>query len=466
MDYQFDLIVIGAGPGGYVPAIRAAGEGMKTAIIEKNLTGGTCLNRGCIPTKTLLHTAELYREMGDLEGIGIYTEGARLSMENLKARKDEVSAGLRAGIEASLKKAKVTCIAGTARITGEHEVTVTANGGMTDKETDDTETTVYTARNILIATGSAPVHIPVPGADLFGVLDSDQLLDRAEPPFERLVIIGGGVIGMEFASLYEALGSRVTVIEALDKVLANFDKEISQSVKMLMKKRGVDIHTASTLKKIEKSGEEFLCTYTEKDQEQTVAADGVLIAVGRKPVSADLFAPEVPVETERGRVLVNGDFQTAVPNIYAVGDVIGGIQLAHTATAEGLHAVAHMAGKEAVVRLDLVPSCVYLNPEIASVGLTLDQAKAEGIPVKSVKYPMSANGKSFLSNQERGFIKLVYREDNQKVLGAQMMCARATDMISIFTTAIANGLTVEEMKKAMYPHPTFSEGIGEALELV
>ena len=456
MDYQFDLIVIGAGPGGYVPAIKAANEGMKTAVIEKNLTGGTCLNRGCIPTKTLLHTAELYREMQTCEGIGIHTEGIKLSMEALKARKDEVAAGLRAGIEASLKKAKVTCISGSAMITGTHEITVTG----------ENETSVYTAKNILIATGSVPVHIPVPGADLPGVLDSDILLDRSEPPFERLVIIGGGVIGMEFASLYQSLGSKVTVIEALDKVLANFDKEISQSVKMLMKKRNIDIHTSASLKKIEKSGEELVCTYVEKEQEQTVSADGVLIAVGRKPMSANLFAPDLSVEMERGRVLVNEKFQTTVPSIYAAGDVIGGIQLAHTATAEGLHAVAHMAGKTAPVRLDLVPSCVYLNPEIASIGLTLEQAKANEIPVKSVKYPMSANGKSFLSNQERGFIKIVYGADDHKVLGAQMMCARATDMISVFTTAIANGLTVEEMKRVMYPHPTFSEGIGEALELI
>lgn len=476
MDYQFDLIVIGAGPGGYVPAIKAAGEGMKTAIVEKDFVGGTCLNRGCIPTKTLLHTADLYREMGNCEAIGIHTENTSLSMETLKARKDEVAAGLRKGIEASLKKAKVTCIAGTAMITGNHEVTVTAYDEETDKEPQQSgsgenaaasaQTATYTAKNILIATGSAPVHIPVPGADLPGVVDSDALLDRSQPPYERLVIIGGGVIGMEFASLYQALGSKVTVIEALDKLLANLDKEFGQSVKMLMKKRGVDIHTSASLKKIEKSGDELICTYTEKDQEQTVVADGVLIAVGRRPVSAGLFGPDVQVEMERGRVLVNENFQTSIPNIYAAGDVIGGIQLAHTASAEGLHAVAHMAGKNASVRLDLVPSCVYIDPELASVGLTADQAKAEGIPAKSVKYPMSANGKSFLSNQERGFIKVVYNEEDHKVLGAQMMCARATDMLSIFTTAIANNLTVEEMQKAMYPHPTFSEGIGEVLELV
>lgn len=455
MDYQFDLVVIGAGPGGYVPALKAASQGLKTAVVEKDSLGGTCLNRGCIPTKTLLHTAELYREIGNCEPLGVLVEGAALSMETLKNRKDEVISELQKGIEAALKKAKVTRITGTAAITAPHEITVA----------DGENKIVYTAENILIATGSAPVQIPIPGASLPGVLNSDTLLDRSEPPFGRLVIIGGGVIGMEFASVYQALGAQVTVIEALDRLLGTLDKEIGQSVKMLMKKRGVDIHTGSSVLKIEKSGEEFICTYLEKEKEQTVAADGVLIAVGRKPCTEGLFPSDFQVAMERGRILVNENFQTSQPGIYAAGDVIGGIQLAHTASSEGLHAVAHMQGKTAPVRLDLVPSCVYTDPEIASVGMTADEAKASGIQAKSVKYPMSANGKSLLSNQERGFIKLVYEEDSRRVLGAQLMCARATDMVSTFTTAITNNLTVEDMKKTMYPHPTFSEGIGEVLEL-
>lgn len=455
MDYQFDLVVIGAGPGGYVPALKAASQGLKTAVVEKDSLGGTCLNRGCIPTKTLLHTAELYREIGNCEPLGVLVEGAALSMETLKNRKDEVISELQKGIEAALKKAKVTRITGTAAITAPHEITVA----------DGENKIVYTAENILIATGSAPVQIPIPGASLPGVLNSDTLLDRSEPPFGRLVIIGGGVIGMEFASVYQALGTQVTVIEALDRLLGTLDKEIGQSVKMLMKKRGVDIHTGSSVLKIEKSGEEFICTYLEKEKEQTVAADGVLIAVGRKPCTEGLFPSDFQVAMERGRILVNENFQTSQPGIYAAGDVIGGIQLAHTASSEGLHAVAHMQGKTAPVRLDLVPSCVYTDPEIALVGMTADEAKASGIQAKSVKYPMSANGKSLLSNQERGFIKLVYEEDSRRVLGAQLMCARATDMVSTFTTAITNNLTVEDMKKTMYPHPTFSEGIGEVLEL-
>lgn len=234
---------------------------------------------------------------------------------------------------------------------------------------------------------------------------------------------------------------------------------------MLMKKRGVDIHTGAMVQKIEKTEKGFSCIYKEKEKEQVVFAEGILIAVGRKPCTNGLFGENIEIQTERGRIAVNEHLQTSIPNIYAVGDVIGGIQLAHVASAEGLHAVAHMAGREEEVRLDLVPSCVYTNPEIASVGLTVDEAKKQEIPVKSVKYPMSANGKSLLSSQERGFVKIVFHEETRKVLGAQMMCARATDMISIFGTAVANGLTVEDMKKNMYPHPTFSEGIGEALEL-
>ena len=453
MDYQYDLIVIGAGPGGYIPALRAAKEGLRTAIVEKDALGGTCLNRGCIPTKTLLHSAELYKEIQNCDSVGIHVENAVLSMEELKERKDQVIAELSKGIEGALKKAKVDRISGKAVIVGPHEVNV---------EGEKT----YTAERILIATGSEPSKIPIPGIDIPGVLNSDSLLNRKEKPFKRLIIIGGGVIGMEFASLYQAMGTEVTVLEALDKILANLDREFGQSMKMLMKKQGVDVRTGAQVQRIEKNGEKFICSFLEKDTEQTKEADGVLVAVGRRPCTEGLFGPGISVEMERGRILVNEHFQTSIPNIYAAGDVIGGISLAHMASGEGLHAVAHMVGKEAPVRLDLVPSCVYTNPEIASVGLTADEAKKQGIPAKSVKYPMSANGKSLLSNQERGFVKLVYREDNRKLLGAQLMCARATDMVSNITTAIANELTVEDMKKTMYPHPTFSEGIGEALELV
>lgn len=455
MDYQYDLFVIGAGPGGYVPALRAAAYGLKTAVAEKDFVGGTCLNRGCIPTKTLLHSAELYGEIKRAEEFGISTGETKISMEALKNRKIQVTEELRKGIEGAFKKAKITQIKGKAKITGEHEVTVDGEDGKV----------VYTADKILISAGSEPVCLPIPGADLSGVLNSDGLLNRGEQPFESLIIIGGGVIGMEFASLYQALGTKVIVLEALDKLLATMDKEFGQSVKMLMKKRGVDIHTGAMVQRIEKTENGFACVYKEKEKEQTVEAEGILIAVGRKPCTDGLFEEHMDIQTERGRIVVNEHFQTSIPNIYAAGDVIGGIQLAHVASAEGLHAVAHMAGKEEHVRLDLVPSCVYTNPEMASIGLTADEAKKKEIPVKSVKYPMSANGKSLLSSQERGFVKVVYHEETRKVLGAQMMCARATDMISIFGTAIANELTVEDMKKNMYPHPTFSEGIGEALEL-
>ena len=455
MDYQYDLFVIGAGPGGYVPAIRAAAYGLKTAVAEKDFVGGTCLNRGCIPTKTLLHSAELYGEIKRAGEFGITTGETAISREALKNRKIQVTEDLRKGIEGAFKKAKITQIKGKAKITGKHEVTVEGEDGAA----------VYTADKILISAGSEPARLPIPGADLPGVLNSDGLLDRGEQPFESLIIIGGGVIGMEFASLYQALGTKVTVLEALDKLLATMDKEFGQSVKMLMKKRGVDIHTGAMVQKIEKTEKGFSCIYKEKEKEQVVFAEGILIAVGRKPCTNGLFGENIEIQTERGRIAVNEHLQTSIPNIYAVGDVIGGIQLAHVASAEGLHAVAHMAGREEEVRLDLVPSCVYTNPEIASVGLTVDEAKKQEIPVKSVKYPMSANGKSLLSSQERGFVKIVFHEETRKVLGAQMMCARATDMISIFGTAVANGLTVEDMKKNMYPHPTFSEGIGEALEL-
>lgn len=455
MEYQYDLIVIGGGPGGYVPALTAAGYGLHTAVIERDALGGTCLNRGCIPTKTLLHTAELYSEIQKSDLFGIHCEKSSVSMDALVNRKEQVSEDLRKGIQGALKKARVSLLSGTARILSAHEISVTA---------EESET-IYTTDRILIAAGSAPARIPIPGIDLAGVYNSDSLLTRREEPFKHLVIIGGGVIGMEFAAVYQALGTKITVIEALDRLLANMDKEFGQSIKMLLKKRGADIHTGASVQKIGRSGDELICTFKEKDQEQSVSADGILVAVGRRACTEGLFGNGFSVEMERGRILVNENYETSVPGVYAAGDVIGGIQLAHAASAEGNHAIAHMAQKECPVRMDLVPSCVYTSPEIASIGLTADEAKTNGIDAVSVKYPMSANGKTVLTDQDRGFLKLVFTREEKKVLGAQLMCARATDMISLFTTAIANSLTVTEMRRAMYPHPTFSEGISELLEL-
>ncbi len=452
-EYDYDLAVIGAGPGGYVAAVKAAQNGLKIAVIECGKTGGTCLNRGCIPTKTLLHAAELYREFKGAESFGIHAQGVTFDIGEMSARKEEVVAQLRGGVEQLFKANKITNITGKATVTGAHQVTVESAEGIRQ----------ITAENILIATGSVPSLPPIEGIGLPGVVTSDELLSGDMKLYRSLVIIGGGVIGVEFASIYSALGCEVTVIEAMDRILPQMDKEISQNLAMILKKRGVKIYASAKVAKIsEENG--LACTFEQKGTLQTVTAEGILAAVGRKPNTQGLFGEPFSVECERGAVTVNDRFQTSVPSVYAIGDVIRGIQLAHAASAQGSNAVCAMLGKPAAVNLNVVPSCVYTEPEIACVGMTADEAKAKDIAVKTGKFLMSANAKTVITRQERGFIKLVFEEKTGVLLGAQLMCARATDLIGELAAAVANGLTQEQMASVIRPHPTFCEGITEAAE--
>lgn len=458
IDKKYDLVIIGAGPAGYEAAREASSRGMKTALVEKQELGGTCLNRGCIPTKTILHSAELFAQMKDGEQLGVKAEHLSFDMERAQKRKEEVLSQLRSGIELLMKKGKVDVYYGKAVINSRHEVQL------------EGKDIFLSAENILIATGSVPSVPKLPGIHLPNVLTSDDILSKKEV-YPRLTIIGGGVIGMEFASIYSALGCKVTVIEFLDRILANMDKEISQNLKMILKKRDVEIHTGASAEEIlEGENGGLVCRYQEKNVEKTAESDAVLIAIGRRVCTEGLFAEGLDIATERGRILVNEYGQTNIPNIYAAGDVVPGVQLAHAASARSTYAVAHMAqnlfGQEKSLpplNMDVVPGCVYTNPEIGCVGLTQEEAKKRGVSVIVKKYPMSANGKTVLSGQERGFIKVVAEAQSHKILGAQMMCARATDMISEFGTAIVNELTLEQMAGVIRPHPSFSEGITEAV---
>ena len=471
----FDLVVIGAGPGGYEAAIEGVQKGMKVALVENRELGGTCLNRGCIPTKTIIHTAELYHELQSGPSIGLTAREPVIDMEMVQKRKDEVLEQLRKGIASLMKTNRISVFYGTGTILDREHVKVALSGEKTGEKAEEQpdgqkqDQVVLETGHILIATGSVPACPPIPGSSLPGVVTSDGLLDKKDL-FEHLIIIGGGVIGMEFASVYSSLGHGVTVIEALDRILPTMDKEIAQNLKMIMKKRNVDIHTGAKVEEIlqTEDGKGLICRYTEKDKTCEARADGILIAAGRRAYTGGLITDESSQEVkdmamERGRIVTDETYETSVPGIYAIGDVTGGIQLAHAATAQGRNAVAHMAGENMVIRTDIVPSCVYTNPEIGCVGISADEAKARGIEAVTKKYIMSANGKSILSQQERGFIKVVADSDSHRILGAQMMCARATDMISQFAVAIANELTLEDMAKVIFPHPTFSEGILEAV---
>lgn len=449
----YDLIVIGAGPGGYVAAIKAAQLEKKVAIIESREVGGTCLNRGCIPTKSLIHSAALLSEMQSCELFGLSAENISFDINAIHARKDEVITTLRSGIEGLIKANKIDCIMGEAVITSNECVMV--NGEF------------YHAKKLLIATGSTPAKPTIEGVNLENVITSDELLQTSDTLYKKLIIIGGGVIGVEFATLYNALGCEVIIIEACDRILPTLDKEISQNLSMLLKKKGVKIYTSAKVSKIEKTDAMLTCFFDCKDKAELAYGEGVLVAVGRRANTQHLFGEGFSLPLERGMIEVNDCFETAISGIYAIGDVIkGGIQLAHVASAQGINAVCGMFNEEMPIDLNVVPSCIYTNPEIACVGITEEDAKKLGIAIKTGKFIMTANGKTVIEEGGRGFIKIICGEETEVILGAQMLCGRATDMISELSTAIKNKLTLHELSGVIRPHPTFNEGVSEALEAV
>ena len=455
---QYQLIVIGAGPGGYEAAIRAAQLGLHTALIERRQVGGTCLNRGCIPTKTMLHSAQLYKETAHFELFGLHTENTSFDWAKIHQRKNDVVSKLRSGIEQLIKANKIDFFNTSASILSPHEVQLEQGE----------ETTLY-GDNILIATGSVPSRPPIPALDLPGVVTSDELLD--DPSYaqtdslpKEILIIGGGVIGVEFASVFSSFGCKVTIVEALDRILSTMDREISQNLSMILKKRGVEIHTGAMVERLEQSDGKLVCHFTEKEKPQQISSQQILVAIGRRANTQGLFGNDFSVEMERGHIVTDESFRTSVDSIYAIGDVSAKIQLAHMASAQGICAAHIIAGKVPPINLQAVPGCIYTDPEIASVGLSEDEAKKQGIPVKKGKFIMSGNGRSIIDEQERGFIKVLAHQDTDVILGAQLMCSRATDIVSELSTAIVNGLTVDQLAAVIRPHPTFCEGVTEAVE--
>lgn len=449
---DFDWIILGAGPGGYEAAIRAAQLKQKVALVEKDEVGGTCLNRGCVPTKALLHAAMGFEELDRISGWGIRAEQVTLDLDRMYARKEELVSTLREGIGRLIAQNGVTLVKGAGVIRDSHTVMVG------DK--------ALTAERILIATGSAPVLPNIPGIGLPGVVTSDGLLS-APPVGKRLTIIGGGVIGVEFASMFQALAYEITIIEALDRLLPQMDREISQNLSMIFKKRGAAILTGARVTEIQKAEDGSLTvSYEAGGKQGQVSGDTVLVAIGRRASTHGLFGEGFSLETDRGRIVTDANHQTSVPGVYAIGDVAGTIQLAHAASAQGIACVERAAGHTPSVWEDLVPSCVYTRPEIACVGLTADEAKAAGINVRTGKYIMTANCRTMIADGERGFVKLIFDAATDVLLGAQIMCERATDMVNEMTVAIANGLTKDHLLRAIRPHPTFAESVTEALDSV
>jgi len=436
MSMAYDLVIIGGGPAGYHAAEKAASAGLKTALVEEDLLGGTCLNRGCIPTKALLHGTAGYaafRKEND-----IYEGNLSLNVKGLYTRKDNVVDTLRKGIESLLKAGKVDILSGHAVIQDAHTVQVN----------DET----ISCENILVCTGSRPARLPIPGIE--HAVNSDAFFAGLPEHLDSLVIIGGGVIGVEIASIFSAMGTEVTILEALPNLLANMDKDIGRNLAQILKKKGVKVITGAAVKEITKQ-EKTVCHYELKGKEQEASGDMVLVSVGRRANTEGLFADESLVETSRG-IVTDDAGRTSCEGIYAAGDVVSrSIMLAHAAGAQAENAVAAILKQKPQKNAKLIPACVYTDPEIAVVGMTEEQAKEQGY--KAVKAAMHANPRCLIQDAERSFMKIVFDDETKKVLGAHLMCDRASDMIMEFVTAINQGMTVEEMFNAVRPHPSFTE---------
>ena len=445
MGGQFDVVVIGGGPGGYVAALRAAQLGAKAAVVEKDRVGGTCLVRGCIPTKALLQSSELYTQAKAGAPFGLVADGIGFDWVAAQKRKTAVVDQLVKGVEGLLKAGGVTSVKGTARLAGK---------GIVDVSGDRLE-----AKDIVIATGSAVARIPLAGAEL--TIDSDQILELKEVP-RRLAVIGGGVVGMEFAAMFAALGSKVTVLEMLPQVLSMVDADLVAAYTKHLGGLGGEIHTQSKVEKVVKRDGGLQVQFSSGGEGGAVDADQVLLAVGRVPYTQGLDAEKAGVKLDRGRVVVDQQLHTDADGVWAIGDVIGGIMLAHVASYEGVCAVECIAGHSRTPDYHAVPNCVYTDPEIAHVGLGEKDAKDRGLNVKIGRFPFAASGRALTLGQSEGFVKTIADAQSGKLLGAHFIGPRATDLIAEATLAIQNGLTLEQVDLTIHAHPTLPESFLES----
>ncbi len=449
---EFDLIIIGSGPGGYVAGIRAGQLGMKVAVVEKDPKyGGTCGLRGCIPTKALLHTASVMDEIRASAALGINVAEPALDIDKAQDRKQKVVDSNAKGVEFLFKKNKVTGLRGFGRVTGPNEVEVEGADGKT----------AYGAKNILIATGSVPRDIPIAPADGERILNSDHVLELRKVP-ATLAVLGAGAVGTEFASIYTSFGTKVTLIEMLPRVLPIEDEEVSAELQRALRKRGIEVMTGVKLTSAEKT-ENGVTLKLEGGKKDTVEAEMLLVAIGRKPVTENLGLEALGVELERGYVKVNPSMQTAVPYIYAIGDIVNTPWLAHVASFEGVLAVEHMAGlSPKPLNYDRVPSCTYCEPEVASVGLTEAKARERGYDVQTGKFPFTALGKARIVGKTEGFVKVVRDKKYDEILGVHIIGVHATDLIAEACVALQMEGTDEELLRTMHAHPTLSEAVMEA----
>ncbi|KKK34354.1 dihydrolipoamide dehydrogenase [Mesobacillus campisalis] len=451
---ETDTIVIGAGPGGYVAAIRAAQLGQKVTIVEKGTVGGVCLNVGCIPSKALISAGHRFENAKHSEGMGVIAENVTLDFSKVQSFKESVVKKLTGGVEGLLKGNKVDIVSGEAYF-------VDAN---TLRVMDENSAQTYTFKNAIIATGSRPLEIP---AFKYSkrILDSTGALNLQELP-KSIVVIGGGYIGTELGGAYASFGTKVTILEGADEILNGFEKQMSSLVKRNLKKKGAEIITKALAKGVEEKEDGVVVTYEAKGEEQKIEADYVFVMVGRKPNTDELGLEQAGVElTDRGIIKIDKQCRTNISNIYAIGDVVEGPPLAHKASYEGKIAAEAIAGHASEIDYLGIPAVVFSDPELASVGYTEAQAKEEGLDVVAAKFPFAANGRALSLNESDGFMKLVTRKEDGLIIGAQIAGAGASDMIAELGLAIETGMTAEDLAMTIHAHPTLGEISMEAAEV-
>ncbi|HEY4553470.1 MAG TPA: dihydrolipoyl dehydrogenase [Bacillaceae bacterium] len=463
MAHEYDLVILGGGTGGYVAAIRASQLGLKTAVVEKGKLGGTCLHKGCIPSKALLRSAEVFSTAKRSSDFGVETKEVTLNFTRVQERKNSIIEQLHKGVQHLMKQGKIDVYDGYGRILGP-SIFSPMPGTISVEMADGSENEMLIPKNVIIATGSRPRSLP--GLDIDGtyVLSSDEALEMKELP-RSMVIIGGGVIGMEWASMLSDFGVEVTVLEYSDRIVPTEDKDISRELQRLMKKKRVTIVTGAKVLPETLDIKEGMATISAevKGSEKPFTADKILVSVGRQANSENLGLQNTEIVTENGLIKVNKHYQTKESHIYAIGDCIGGMQLAHVASHEGIRAVEHIAGNspEPIIYKD-VPRCIYTNPEIASVGMTEGEAAENGHKVKTGKFSFRAIGKALVFGESDGFVKIVADKDTNDILGVHMIGPHVTDMISEAGLARVLDATPWEVGSTIHPHPTLSEAIGEA----
>lgn len=450
---DFDVIVVGSGPGGYVTAIRASQLGLKTAVVEKENLGGVCLNWGCIPTKALLKSAQVFEYVKHAEDFGIKVSEYDKDFNAVVNRSRQVANGMSGGVQFLMKKNKITVIDGFGKVQPGKKVAVTAEDG---KET------VYSANHIIVATGARSRELPSLPQDGKKIIGYRQAMTLDKQP-EKLVVVGSGAIGIEFAYFYNSMGTDVTVVEYLPNIVPLEDEEVSKQLERTFKKSGIKVMTSSEVTGVDTSGDGCKVTVKTKKGEEVLDADIVLSAVGIAPNVEGIGLEDVGIAADRGRIMVNDYYQTTVPGYYAIGDIVKGPALAHVASAEGILCVEKIAGHN-VEPLDYgnIPGCTYCFPEVASVGMTEKAAKEAGYDLKVGKFPFSASGKASASGHKDGFIKVIFDAKYGELLGAHMIGSNVTEMIAEAVLARKLETTGHEILKAVHPHPTLSEAFMEA----